>query len=701
VVGSTSTSDPVSPGNQSDSKLSSVVKSPVKGHVASKWSCVTVVAGVLFYFVSGNYIDGCGTSCLIGGSGALASSLDNFKEGNVRDDIGTMDILKEESTTHQVFFDTFNQIETNLRGKNKEDGGGGLSFSDQAALSGDDPREIEDLPILVDDSEALPLHDKSEMEVALSNLEDELEIVRQARELEANESKNYLLALDLDDQDINCTTVMHAWNVFNFSSGGEMSGTDFETLKEACDKGSITSSEEVARESTRLNGLHNITIEEQLTNMANEICANTLIKANENMSAVHAACTEEPRDVNSVVDASARAVKEQKPDNDAEGEMAEICRKREENRTEIDMAMVTLEKSVERRLGMSPDETHVTGFEVATDMLSMYDCFCDTNNQDNEGCTEKALKFVEVVGAGIEDQVGIDLSPDKSSDFLEDLRSKLETHTSHLRDSDSSQAIIPSKTRIMNDLELGKCTGNRVECDYWTGGCTLCITAGPLFSCEASWDPSTSACGTVECEGGKVAKLKVTGTVCGTGFKPTIELKLDICVAAFSQVLAEIGDKFDAVEKILNEFGIYSGCYRLGEATYDVSYSRLVIKATPPPFHVPFTNIFFSMDAKAYIRFKGYDCIYMDDEEWFYREYAFTHIHGGDFSIMSNANKQLQMGNEMKRYWESGQKCLYKISEWVQFTVRFRVYIDFGFYKYNIFSFSKGFAFGWAVCHWC
>jgi hypothetical protein len=39
----------------------------------------------------------------------------------------------------------------------------------------------------------------------------------------------------------------------------------------------------------------------------------------------------------------------------------------------------------------------VTAFEIGSDTLSFLDCYCDTSNPGNDGCTKKAPLFTEVV----------------------------------------------------------------------------------------------------------------------------------------------------------------------------------------------------------------------------------------------------------------------------------------------------------------
>ena len=148
--------------------------------------------------------------------------------------------------------------------------------------------------------------------------------------------------------------------------------------------------------------------------------------------------------------------------------------------------MLALASSTERRLGKSSSETPVTGFTIGTDMISMYDCYCDTTNPANEGCTAKSLAFVEIITQAISKQAAEDFDPDNASNSFSDSQTNVEKHTTHLRQSGSMHAsessgashvatLDSAVTRSMSELELGLCMPPGISRVPHTGGYSLCI----------------------------------------------------------------------------------------------------------------------------------------------------------------------------------------------------------------------------------
>ena len=53
-----------------------------------------------------------------------------------------------------------------------------------------------------------------------------------------------------------------------------------------------------------------------------------------------------------------------------------------------------------RRLDNSNHKA-VTSFELGSDMISFFDCFCDKSNPGNDGCSKKTLMFAEAVATAV------------------------------------------------------------------------------------------------------------------------------------------------------------------------------------------------------------------------------------------------------------------------------------------------------------
>lgn len=69
-------------------------------------------------------------------------------------------------------------------------------------------------------------------------------------------------------------------------------------------------------------------------------------------------------------------------------------------------------------------------------------------------------------------------------------------------------------------------------------------------------------------------------TFCGTPH-PNLQMELKLCVDVISDILQAIGRYVPGAEKIMNSYGIYSGCYRLAWAQYDIPQNRFQVIAGP------------------------------------------------------------------------------------------------------------------------
>lgn len=77
----------------------------------------------------------------------------------------------------------------------------------------------------------------------------------------------------------------------------------------------------------------------------------------------------------------------------------EICISLEENRKEIEEALLFLASRSDEKHRRLDDSIYkpVTSFELGSEMLSFFDCYCDKSNPGNDGCSKKTLMFAEAV----------------------------------------------------------------------------------------------------------------------------------------------------------------------------------------------------------------------------------------------------------------------------------------------------------------
>ena len=81
----------------------------------------------------------------------------------------------------------------------------------------------------------------------------------------------------------------------------------------------------------------------------------------------------------------------------------EICNDVEQNRKEIEEALLVLASRSDEQHRCLDDSVHktVSSFEVGMDMISFFDCYCDKSNPGNDGCSKKTLLFAEAVAKAI------------------------------------------------------------------------------------------------------------------------------------------------------------------------------------------------------------------------------------------------------------------------------------------------------------
>jgi len=380
------------------------------------------------------------------------------------------------------------------------------------------------------------------------------------------------------------------------------------------------------------------------------------------------------------VDIAANLQDQQYPSDDPiSADLADTCAQLDQYPSEIPTAMLPLASPTERRLGKSSSETPVTGFTIGTDMISMYDCYCDTMNPANEGCTAKSLAFVEIITQAISKQAAEDFDPDNASNFFSDSQTNVEKHTTHLRQSGSMHAsessgashvatLDSAVTSSMSEIELGLCPPTIITRVPHTGGWSLCIYT-PVFDCDISWDPMAANCISSECGGGQFMKLKASVKICNDPL--AVELEIKLCVDAISDILDAIGRYITGAEAFMNKFGIYSGCYRLAWAKYEVAKNRFQVEVGPHKYYI-ILNIFVEIAGVARMRFNVDECAYRDSWSWFQHEYYAKYARLSNGIIQDKLTDLMASGLQK---WNSGgkDKCLLQASKWVYFSISFRV----------------------------
>ena len=111
--------------------------------------------------------------------------------------------------------------------------------------------------------------------------------------------------------------------------------------------------------------------------------------------------------------------------------MPGICTSLNENHTEINVGLTVLKSRFnERRLDDS-NKNEVTSFNLASDMLVMLECLCDTNNPDNEGCTKKQIRFAESTAQSVMEKAEEDFASEGPENVLSEVRDTLTAIHAH------------------------------------------------------------------------------------------------------------------------------------------------------------------------------------------------------------------------------------------------------------------------------
>ena len=101
-----------------------------------------------------------------------------------------------------------------------------------------------------------------------------------------------------------CAALQQMWN----ADPKDIEGSDLMLIKQDCDKGLLSTADEVAQAIEAFESPFNPTVDEQLALEAEEICASALDATDEDLEEIQAACKEDFRDDENVVDALVRLV---------------------------------------------------------------------------------------------------------------------------------------------------------------------------------------------------------------------------------------------------------------------------------------------------------------------------------------------------------------------------------------------------------
>ena len=129
----------------------------------------------------------------------------------------------------------------------------------------------------------------------------------------------------------------------------------------------------------------------------------------------------------------------------------------------------------------------------------------------------------------------------------------------------------------------------------------------------------------------------------------------------------------------MNSIGIWGGCYRLSEATYDIRNERFEVTVPEHSHWAYHANIFVAVGGHTRIRFKGWGCPYQD-MAWYQREWWVHYLAQGDGSTIDD------FGTFIWAYFTpvfehmQGRTCEWGTAGWAQVTLTFRVYMDWGWF---------------------
>ena len=121
------------------------------------------------------------------------------------------------------------------------------------------------------------------------------------------------MSMSMSNNDgLDCLALQQMWT----KDPRSIEGSDLMLIKEYCDKGHISTASEVAEAMNSFETPGNPSIDEQFATMARDICAHASNETNADFAEIQAACTQDPRDDDSVVDAVARLSARKSPEEE-------------------------------------------------------------------------------------------------------------------------------------------------------------------------------------------------------------------------------------------------------------------------------------------------------------------------------------------------------------------------------------------------
>ena len=112
------------------------------------------------------------------------------------------------------------------------------------------------------------------------------------------------------DDGLDCSALQQRWK----TDPRSIEGSDLMLVKQYCDEGLISTAAEVSEVIEAFEGPDNPTVDEQLALLADQACEDSSNVNDEDLDEVHAACGEDPRDNEKVVDVLARLANKGSPE---------------------------------------------------------------------------------------------------------------------------------------------------------------------------------------------------------------------------------------------------------------------------------------------------------------------------------------------------------------------------------------------------
>ncbi len=149
--------------------------------------------------------------------------------------------------------------------------------------------------------------------VIVSIMQDNVDAKHSAEDVTERENLMEDMSMPMsvpDNASLDCSALQRMWD----NDHRSIAGSDLQLILEECDRGFISTADEVAEAIEAFEGPGNPSIDEQLAIMADETCENNLTHTDQDFDEVRAACEEDPHDNEQVLDALARLSARHTPD---------------------------------------------------------------------------------------------------------------------------------------------------------------------------------------------------------------------------------------------------------------------------------------------------------------------------------------------------------------------------------------------------